>query len=348
MEIEFYYIRRITGLLAAHSKSEATKKVRETGRFTVREVEDHDAPVAYRELGRDGEVISETRWFDGSHWHVTDSVPPTDGTGMAVGIPDFDLMYGDLVKPADNISHGGSVHGFVGRDKTWFRVASDDADSAYENAEKHFTGNTAVIGGKFAFRVLEPSLKFSFHGMGGPGPYEAHLTVAPRATVESRRWHHAYGLSFHEYAEAMDDLITAANLGAPIKRCGSVDGLRILIPEAFSMTLVEPATRRVIEDGLSLGERCLGEFDLRSKVAFAVLRDSISREGRLTVDCSTALARFGEFGSVLREARMKKGQVQNMLLSYVDLDLRVARERFDEMQSVNQLYEATRPEPLVS
>ncbi|MCV9964823.1 hypothetical protein OIU34_23300 [Pararhizobium sp. BT-229] len=343
MEIEFHYIRRITGLLAANSKSETTKKVRETGRFQIPEFDDQDAPVAYRELGQDGKVLAETRWFNGSHWHVTESVPPTDGTGMVVGIPDYDLMYGDLVKSGDNISHGGAIHGFVDRDKKWFRVVSDDAEAAYEKAVKHFTENTAVIGGKFAFRVLEPSLQFSVHDLSGTPPFQAHLTTTPRATVEHRRWYHKYGLSLHEHAEGVDALVAAAGVSDPVSRPRPVEGLEILIPEAFSATLVEPATRKVIEDGLSLANQCLSEFDLKSKVAFVVMRDAISRDGRLIVDSSTALEKFGEFGDILREAKMKTNHLQNKLLLYIDCDLRVTGERLDTMRSLDNDYGATKP-----
>ncbi|MBY3433506.1 hypothetical protein HFN89_05035 [Rhizobium laguerreae] len=287
--------------------------------------------------------MAETRWFNGSHWHVTESAPPTDGTGMEVCIPDYDLMYGDLVKSGDNISHGGAINGFVDRDKKWFRVVSDDADDAFEKAVKHFTENTAVIGGKFAFRILEPSLEFSVHELSGTPPYEAHLTTTPRATVEHRRWYHKYGLSLHEHAEGVDALIAAAGVSDPISRPRPIEGLEILIPEAFSETLVEPASRKVIEDGLSLAGQCLSEFDLKSKVAFVVIRDAISRDGRLIVDSSTALEKFCEFGDILREAKMKKNHLQNKLLLYIDFDLRVTEERLDAMRSRDNVYGVTKP-----
>ena len=327
MELEFHYIRRITGLLAANSKAETTKKVRKTGKFPVPEIEDKAAPVAFRRFGRDGEVVAQTRWLNGGHWHVTDSAPPTGEEAMTVDLLDYDLMYGNLVLPSDNISHGGAYHGFVNGGKKWFKVISDDADEALEKARRHFAENTAVIGGKFAYRVLEPSLQFSVHDLSGQPPYTAHIEHTPRASVEHRRWSRRYGLSLYEHADAADALILAANLNEPVALSRPPEPFEILIPEAFSETLVEPATRKVIEDGLSLGGQCRQEFDLKSKVAFAVLRDAISRDGRLTVDNSTALEKFSEFGGVLKEAKMKKNHLQNRLLTYVELDLRVTGER---------------------
>jgi hypothetical protein len=329
MAMEFHYIRRITGFLAANSKTETTKKVRETGKFHIPEFNDQDAPVAFRMFNRGGKVIAETRWLNGGHWHVTDTAPTTGEEPTMVDIPDYDLMYGGLVSPGDNISHGTAYHGFVDGKKKWFKVISDDADEALDKANQHFTENTAVIGGRFAYRVLEPSLQFSVHELRGQPPYTAHIEHTPRASVEHRRWYHRYGLSLHEHAAAADSLIAAANLNKPVKLGYPPERFEILIPEAFSTTLVEPATRKVIEDGLFLAGQCLREFDLKSKVAFVVLRDAISRDGRLVVDNSTALEKFREFGEVLKEAKMKEMQLQNKLLSYVELDLRVTGERLD-------------------
>jgi hypothetical protein len=246
---------------------------------------------------------------------------------MAVDLLDYDLMYGNLVLPAENISHGGAYHGFVNGGKKWYKVTSDDANEALEKARQHFAENTAVIGGKFAYRVLEPSLQFSVHDLSGQPPYTAYIEHTPRASVEHRRWSNRYGLSLYEHADAANALIIAANLSEPVSFSRPPEHFEILMPEAFSETLVEPATRKVIEDGLSLAGQCLQEFDLKSKVAFAVLRDAISREGRLTVDNSMALEKFSEFGEVLKEAKMKKNHLQNRLLTYVELDLRVTGER---------------------
>jgi len=345
MEIEFHYIRRITGLLAANSKSEATRKVRESGSFNIPVFEDHEAPVAYRRFDKEGSVVAETRWLNGGHWHVTESMPPADGKGMGLDLQDYDLMYGDLVSGGDNIRHGTAFHGYVDGNKKWFRVASDDAPAAYAAAAKHFTENTAVIGGKFAYRVLEPSVQIAIRNLEGKPPLTAFVDHSPRETVARKRWHHKFGLSLHEHIDATEAIIASANLESPVARSRvPLDRFEIVIPEAFSETMVEAAAKKTIEDGISLGEKCMNEFDFRSKVAFTVLRDAISHDGRLLMDSLTALDRFAEFGDVLKEAKMKAGQLQNMLLSYIGVSLRIAGERLEEHRSLERLYASTKPE----
>lgn len=334
MELEFHYIRRITGLLAANSKADTTKKVRETGRFEIPEFEDAEAPVAFRVMDGEGRVFSETRWLNGSHWHVSNSIPPEDGKGMQVDILDYDLMYGTLLNGAHNISHGTAIHGYVPGDKKWHKVTSDDAEEALAKAAAHFSENTAIIGGKFAYRVLEPSLQLSIHHLRSDQP-KAYVELAMRATDENRRWYHEYGLSVNEYKEAADFIIASANLDHPITLSRNREKFEVLIPEAFSDTLVGPASRKVIEDGLSLFDNNISGLDLKSRVAFVVLRDAISRDCRLTVDNETALARFAEFGEILKETKLKKKDLQALLTVYIDFDLRVTGERLAAIKALD-------------
>jgi hypothetical protein len=340
MEIDFHYIRRITGLLAANSKADTTKKVRETGRFAIPEFDDADAPVAFRSFTQEGNVQFETRWRDGSHWYVTNSVPPEDGQGMAVDLFDYDLMYGDLLEGERNIMHGTAIHGYVPADKKWHRVASDDALEALDKASAHFTNNTAIIGGKFAYRVLEPSFQFFIFGLRTDPPYKAYVELAMRATVESRRWYRKYGLSVKEHREAAAFLIASANLADLLTPSRAPEEFEVLIPEAFTDTLVEPASRKVLEDGLSMIGNNLDDLDLKSKIAFTILRDGISRDGRLTGDSETALANFAEFGDVLRDAKIKNKGFQDTVIAYIDFDLRVTIERLKAVRALDNSPEA--------
>jgi hypothetical protein len=343
VEIEFHYIRRIVGFLAANSKSETTKKVRETSKFKVPEFDDQDAPVAFRMFNDDGKVMRETRWLNGAHWHVTDSSPPANGERMELDIRDYDLMYGDLVKGSDNISHGTAIHGFVDADQKWAKVVSDDAEAAYATATKHFAENTAVIGGRFAYRVLEPSLELSVQALAKQPSCSVYIKHAPTQSVENKRWYHRYGLSLNEHGTAVEYLISAANLNGPVARDTRFEDFEILIPEAFSETLVEPASRKIVEDGLSLADQYMSKFDLKSRVAYTVLRDEISRDRRLIVDTPVAIEKFTAFGNVLREAKIRDRQVKDLILSYIDVDLKVTGERLAAMRSPQNDLSVTNP-----
>ncbi|MDW9478610.1 hypothetical protein GOB57_07825 [Sinorhizobium meliloti] len=210
MEFEFNYASTITGLLAPRSTEVKTRFVLETTRVELPEYLDEEAPLAYSHMGGWG-YRNDTRWLNGAHWKIA-PLPEGhefDPLRLALNLPDFEALYAPLVRAGrPSVMNATSFYGFVDRDKRWHRVDGDTRERDLQAFLAYMRSNTAVIGGQFAYRVMEPCIELRIERVeGDPLPLLKGSQSGPFQTTRICSVT-AYAASFLEAEEAAREIVS--------------------------------------------------------------------------------------------------------------------------------------------
>jgi hypothetical protein len=94
-----------------------------------------------------------------------------------------------------------------------------------------------------------------------------------------------------------------------------------------------------------LGERNIEDLPFRSKVAFRVLKDSISENGQIKGDTLEALDKFRVFRGSINEHEFKEHEGSTKLLMYLDVDLMVAGTTLEAHRALRDHFDPGNPTP---
>lgn len=336
MQIEFHYIRHISGFLAHHSTEAKMRKVLETGQFEVPEIGEADAPVAYREFFGSG-TARETRWFNGSHWKIADdAVVGFDPARLELSMLDFRAIYEPISRDFETPLHSSRYHGFVEADKKWHRIVSDDKDEIFREFAEYAANNMAVIGGKFAYRVREPKIELFVERGVGDKPHVVRSALSGVRHTSSGGHGLRYIATFPEAESAAEDIVTFGNLDHEIVIAPLPKNYEVILPEAFSETCVEEASKLVLSDGLRVASSFENHVRDEGKTVHATISSmlqSIACSKGEPFDAEGMIMELAERAEAVR-AVSPKGEWCERLATYLELDIPVTLRRLEAKRAL--------------
>ncbi|MBY3151311.1 hypothetical protein HFO56_02780 [Rhizobium laguerreae] len=344
MRIELPYTARIRGLISSRSRAEATKTVLRRGEFDIAEFSGSEAPVAYRRYadhGRRNDPVGETRWLNGRHWRI---VEPSGGIfdhksisldgGESYGL--YGPVFPDRRTDLDWAVAPSAVEG-------WHRVTDDTTDVDHSRFKDYVERDTALIGGKFAFCVDEPQVGVFVHPDQKSNERSMAVSFSSGVTTTGLEKSY-YQMPLKEFPEALEEIRRVSPVQIARYR-GTFERSDIIIPEAFTDSMVESAAARTVELTLTIGHRHLQDFELPSRVAFKVAFDKAMRDGKLISDALEVPQILAEFGDLMRRPANRRSKKEGIyqMRHCMDVLLPIATGRLAERRSLtaNALIEPT-------
>jgi hypothetical protein len=326
VEFEFNYVSTITGFLASKSKEQKTRFIRETARVELPEYNDDEAPIAYSKTG--WWRTQTTRWLNGSHWKVTEVPEGHDFDPLHLVMDYHD--YSEFYRPTEregvpSVENKSAFFGFVERDKRWHQVTGDTAEQDREDFLAYARENAAVIGGKFAYRVLEPRVEFGVEWRDRNSSPQlvswTRFTTKPEAMT--------YHASLLESEDAARELVELSSLDKPIL-IKPINRPEFILEEAFSPTLVEEASVQVMQDTFRMLRNQSYHMTARSQELVGNLKaECLDAKGRLTMDAITAGGLILDRCAAIRASEPDRKGRLTPFETYLDHDIPVTMKRLE-------------------